>query len=57
LLGAVYGREAIPFRWADRVLTCRPMEGLVGVKRPRPECLWPVDALFLAEQLITPWIK
>ena len=51
LLGAVYGREAVPSRWANRVLTCRPMEGLAGVKRPRPEGFWPVDTLILAEQL------
>lgn len=52
LLGAVYGREAVPDRWVNRVLTCRPIEGLAGVKRPRPECFWPVDALILAELLL-----
>lgn len=57
LLGAVYGREAVPSRWANRVLTCRPVEGLAGVKRPRPDGFWPVDALILAEQLITSGIE
>lgn len=52
LLGAIHGREAIPFQWRDRVLTCRPVRGLAGVKRPRPKCFFPVDALVLAERLL-----
>jgi ADP-ribosylglycohydrolase len=52
LLGAVYGREAIPVRWVERVLECRPKAGLPGVHRPRPECFWPVDAIDLANRLI-----
>jgi len=52
LLGAVYGRRAIPAQWEERVLTCRPVDGLPGVLRPRPKGLWPVDALVLAERLI-----
>jgi ADP-ribosylglycohydrolase len=52
LLGAVHGRESVPAQWRDRVLTCRPVEGLEGVHRPRPEAFWPVDALLLAEQLL-----
>jgi hypothetical protein len=52
LLGAVYGRNAIPPQWADRVLTCRPIEGITGVQHARPSGLWPVDALFIAEQLV-----
>ena len=54
LLGAVYGREAVPKRWVDRLLSCRPKEGDPNVRRPRPECYWPVDALELAERLIQP---
>lgn len=53
LLGAVHGREAIPWIWRDRVLTCRPIKGLPGVRRPRPRALWPVDAMVLAERLLT----
>lgn len=53
LLGAVHGREALPWIWRDRVLTCRPIEGLPGVGRPRPRALWPVDAMVLAERLLT----
>ncbi len=53
LLGAVYGREAVPARWTDRILACRPIEGLPDVHQPRPECFWPVDALILAEKLLT----
>ncbi len=52
LLGAVHGREAIPFAWRDRLLTCRPISGLPGVRQPRPPAFWPVDALVLAEHLL-----
>jgi len=52
LLGAVYGREAIPSRWVDCLLNCRPAAGQPNVFRPRPEHFWPVDALELAEQLL-----
>ncbi len=51
LLGAVYGRKAIPRQWAEAVLNCRPKENEVNVKHPRPEAFWPVDALVLAEKL------
>ncbi len=52
LLGAVYGLDAMPAQWVERVLNCRPKAGQAGVHRPRPECFWPVDALELAEALI-----
>lgn len=52
LLGAVYGREAIPKRWVDCLLNCRPKAGQPNVHHPRPECFWPVDALILAENLL-----
>jgi ADP-ribosylglycohydrolase/fructose-1,6-bisphosphatase/inositol monophosphatase family enzyme len=52
LLGAVHGRGAIPFQWFDRLVTCRPIQGLAPVKRPRPPQYWPVDALALAERLL-----
>ncbi len=51
LLGAAFGASSIPFQWIDRVLTCRPIEGMPEVKQSRPRCFWPVDALVLAEQL------
>ena len=51
LLGAVWGRNAIPDQWAECVLTCRPAAGQPHVHRPRPECFWPVDALELAERI------
>ena len=53
LLGATHGREAMPEQWLDRILTCRPLPGLKGVKRSRPPGFWPVDALWLAELLLT----
>ena len=52
LQGAVYGREAVPARWVETLLNCRPQEGQPGVFQPRPECFWPVDALTLAERLL-----
>ena len=53
LLGAAPGRAAVPARWRDAVLSCRPIDGLRGVGRPRPRACWPVDALELAERLLT----
>ncbi len=52
LLGAVHGRNAVPGQWVDSLLNCRPAAGQPNVRRPRPECFWPVDALVLAERLI-----
>jgi ADP-ribosyl-[dinitrogen reductase] hydrolase len=52
LLGAVYGRDAIPGQWIEALLNCRPEAGKAHVHRPRPECFWPGDVLTLAEQLI-----
>lgn len=52
LLGAVYGRDAIPGRWLHTLQNCRPEHGRQGVRWPRPQCFWPVDAPELAEQLL-----
>ena len=52
LLGAVCGREAVPTRWIETIRNCRPRAGDPRVRKPRPECFWPVDALELAEQLV-----
>jgi hypothetical protein len=54
LLGAVYGREGVPVQWVDKILTCRPETGQPHIRRPRPKCFWPVDALELAECLVSP---
>jgi ADP-ribosyl-[dinitrogen reductase] hydrolase len=53
LLGAVYGREAIPEQWLERLLNCRPAARQPNVRHPRPECFWPLDALELAERLVS----
>lgn len=53
LLGAVHGLSAVPMQWQDRVLTCRPIAGLTSTRHPRPRPFWPVDALVLAEHLLT----
>ena len=52
LPGAVHGRGAIPDQWAECVLNCRPAAGQPGVRLPRLECFWPVDALELAGRLL-----
>ena len=54
LLGAVYGREAVPNRWIETIQNCRPRAGTQGVHKPRPEVFWPADVLELAEQLVSP---
>ena len=52
LLGAIWGRDAIPAQWTESLLDCRPAQGRDGVVRPRPERYWPVDAPELAERLL-----
>ena len=49
LLGAVYGREAVPEQWVNCIDQCRPTE---ETTQPRPKEYWPDDALRLAEQLL-----
>jgi ADP-ribosyl-[dinitrogen reductase] hydrolase len=52
LLGAAYGRHALPSQWVTKILSCRPMAGEPRVHQPRPECFWPVDAPELARGLL-----
>ncbi|MFP4380588.1 MAG: ADP-ribosylglycohydrolase family protein [Candidatus Sumerlaeia bacterium] len=53
LLGAVWGRESVPDQWLNCLQNCRPEAGKRGVRHPRPECFWPVDALDLAASLLS----
>ena len=53
LLGAVYGRNAIPQQWVEKLRSCRPKAGLSYVHQSRPKCFWPNDALELTEKLIS----
>jgi ADP-ribosylglycohydrolase len=53
LLGAVHGIRAVPKRWLDCIRNCRPSANTRGVRRPRPEVFWPVDAMELAEALLS----
>ncbi len=53
LLGAVHGLDALPARWCLRLMACRPLTGMPDVDHPRPRACWPVDALVLAERLLT----
>ena len=56
LLGAIHGEETVPFQWSEAILNCRPEAGAPGVKNPRPQMYWPVDALELADNLlVTGW--
>ncbi len=52
LLGSVYGLDALPERWVETVLNCRPKAGLEGVLQPRPEEYWPVDGMEIADRLL-----
>jgi hypothetical protein len=56
LLGAVYGRDAIPPQWLRSVLSCRPLPNS-GSSHARPIEFWPVDALRLAENLLLTGLK
>ena len=49
LLGAAYGRDAVPEQWVDCIVKCRPT---AETTQPRPEEYWPDDALRLAERLL-----
>ena len=49
LLGAVYGREAVPEQWEERIVACRPTP---ETPQPRPKEYWPDDALQLADKLV-----
>jgi ADP-ribosylglycohydrolase len=52
LLGAVHGHDAIPARWRNAVLSCRPAREY-KTPRVRSEEYWPIDALELAERLLS----
>ena len=49
LLGAVYGEEAIPLRWREAIVACRPT---ADSPRPRPEEYWPTDIPQVADALL-----
>jgi ADP-ribosylglycohydrolase/fructose-1,6-bisphosphatase/inositol monophosphatase family enzyme len=51
LLGAVHGRDGVPRRHREQVLTCRPLRE-IGAQQPRPREFWPVDGMVLAEALL-----
>ncbi len=51
LLGSQQGRDAVPLKWRNAILSCRPVEA-GGVRRPRPTTYWPDDALGLSEALL-----
>lgn len=49
LLGAAQGRYAVPLRWRNAVLTCRP-----GGPHPRPTNFWADQSLQVSEALLSP---
>jgi ADP-ribosylglycohydrolase/fructose-1,6-bisphosphatase/inositol monophosphatase family enzyme len=50
LLGAAYGIQALPDRWINPALACRPL-AKVQAQKARGMAFWPDDALDLAEAL------
>ena len=52
LLGAVHGLQSLPAQWVEAILACRPSRTQRKCHHPRPKCLWPMDALELADQLL-----
>jgi hypothetical protein len=48
-------RTASYLRKRDERSNCRPAAEKPNVRHPRPECFWPVDALELAERLVSPF--
>jgi ADP-ribosyl-[dinitrogen reductase] hydrolase len=52
LLGAVYGRPAVPAQWREMILSCRPHP--LRARHPRPLKYWPADVMELAECLLVP---
>ena len=52
LVGAVQGITKIDADWLAAITQCKPQEGVTGVDQPRPDAVWPVDALELVKQLI-----
>lgn len=52
LLGAVHGRDAVPLRWRRLILSCRTIDGVPGVARPRPADFWGIDLYEIAERLL-----
>jgi ADP-ribosylglycohydrolase/fructose-1,6-bisphosphatase/inositol monophosphatase family enzyme len=53
LLGARFGANALPAQWARAILSARPLAGMSNTAHTRPRAFWPVDALFLAERLLS----
>jgi ADP-ribosylglycohydrolase/fructose-1,6-bisphosphatase/inositol monophosphatase family enzyme len=50
LLGAVYGRAALPAQWRSMVLSCRAHPSRARHARPMP--YWPTDVFEIAERLL-----
>ena len=50
-IGACFGRDAIPERLRNLVLSCRPMDG--HARYPRPSTYWATDAMAMSEALLT----
>ncbi|MEO5763545.1 MAG: inositol monophosphatase family protein [Vicinamibacteria bacterium] len=51
VMGARFGRDAVPARIRQLVMSSRPFEGLAP--RPRPPEYWATDAMAIAEALLT----
>ena len=52
LVGAVYGKRAIPKKWIDIILNCRAEDVEDPAVKARPREYWPVDVMDLAQRLL-----
>jgi len=52
LVGAVYGKRAVPEKWIDIILKCRAENGGSTAIMARPREYWPVDVMDLAQRLL-----
>ncbi|MBU2764973.1 ADP-ribosylation/Crystallin J1 [Acidithiobacillus ferrivorans] len=53
LLGACFGANALPAQWTRAILSARPIAGMSKTAHPRPKAFWLVDALIVAERLLS----
>lgn len=52
LVGAVYGKRAVPEKWIDIVLNCQAEDGGQAAIKARPKEYWTADVMDLAWKLL-----
>ncbi|MCX7835014.1 MAG: hypothetical protein N2450_02940 [bacterium] len=53
IVGAIVGYRNIPKFWSKMILSAHPTKNFSHIQIPRPSVLWSVDALQIAERLLT----